>query len=67
MINGLKPHPATKDSGVPWLGEIPEHWRVLPNRALFVEVKEREHPDEEMLSVTITNRFRLADRRVSQD
>jgi type I restriction enzyme S subunit len=26
----------------------------LPNRALFAEVKDREHPNEEMLSVTIT-------------
>lgn len=47
-------YPAYKDSGVPWLGDVPEHWDVLPNRALFAEVKERNHPDEEMLSVTIT-------------
>lgn len=50
----LKPYPAMKDSGVPWLGKVPEHWAVLPNRALFSEVKERDHPDEQMLSVTIT-------------
>jgi type I restriction enzyme, S subunit len=43
-----------KDSGVPWLGEVPEHWEVPPNRALFTEVKERDHPEEQMLSVTIT-------------
>ena len=54
MIADLKPYPAMKDSGVPWLGQMPEHWRVLPNRALFVEVKERDHPAEQMLSVTIT-------------
>jgi type I restriction enzyme, S subunit len=54
MIAGLKPYRAYKDSGVPWLGYVPEHWDVLPNRALFFEVKDREHPDEEMLSVTIT-------------
>ncbi len=54
MIAGLKPYPAMKDSGVPWLGEVPEHWEVLPNRALFTEVKERDHPEEQMLSVTIT-------------
>ena len=54
MIAGLKPYPAMKDSHVPWLGKVPEDWDVLPNRALFVEVKEREHPDEQMLSVTIT-------------
>jgi type I restriction enzyme S subunit len=54
MICDLKPYPAMKDSGVPWLGEVPEHWTVLPNRALFVEVKERNHPEDQMLSVTIT-------------
>jgi type I restriction enzyme S subunit len=29
MINDLKPYPAMKDSGVPWLGKVPEHWGVL--------------------------------------
>jgi len=53
MISGLKPYPAYKDSGVPWLGKVPRHWDVLPDRALFTEVKERNHPEEEMLSVTI--------------
>ena len=28
MIDGLKPYPTMKDSGVPWLGEVPEHWEV---------------------------------------
>ena len=27
-IADLKPYPAMKDSGVPWLGEVPEHWEV---------------------------------------
>ena len=54
MISGLKPYAAYKSSGVEWLGEVPEHWEVLPNRALFEEVDEREHPEEPMLSVTIT-------------
>ena len=50
----LKPYPIYKDSGVQWLGDVPKHWVVLPNRALFQEVKERDHPEEPMLSVTIT-------------
>ena len=29
MIADLNPYPAMKDSGVPWLGEVPEHWNVL--------------------------------------
>ena len=53
MIPGLKPYPAYKDSSVAWLGEVPEHWRVLPNRATFSEVNDRENPQEQMLSVTI--------------
>ena len=28
MIDGLKPYPAMKDSGVDWLGEVPAHWEV---------------------------------------
>jgi type I restriction enzyme S subunit len=54
MIAGLRPYPAMKDSGVPWVGEVPEHWEVLPNRAVFREVKERDCPEARMLSVTIT-------------
>jgi type I restriction enzyme S subunit len=27
---GLDPHVKMKDSGIPWLGDIPEHWRIIP-------------------------------------
>lgn len=54
MIDGLKPYPAYKDSGVEWLGKVPEHWEVLPGRTVFREINDRGHPDEQMLSVTIT-------------
>ena len=26
--NGLRPYPAYRDSGLDWLGEVPEHWWV---------------------------------------
>jgi len=29
-MNGLEPYPGYKESGVPWLGEVPEHWGVEP-------------------------------------
>ena len=54
MIACPIPYPKMKASGVEWLGQVPEHWEVLPNRALFEEVKERDYPEEPMLSVTIT-------------
>ena len=28
MINGLRPYPAYRDSGLDWLGEVPEHWEL---------------------------------------
>jgi type I restriction enzyme S subunit len=28
MMGTLKPYPAYKDSGVPWLGQVPAHWEV---------------------------------------
>ena len=30
MITDLKPYSKYKDSGVPWLGDVPEHWEVRP-------------------------------------
>ena len=32
---------AMKDSGIPWIGEIPENWRVLPAQRGFSEVKRK--------------------------
>jgi type I restriction enzyme S subunit len=35
MTNKLQKYPAYKDSGVEWLGEIPEHWSTLSNKNIF--------------------------------
>ncbi len=32
-------YPAYKASGVPWLGDVPAHWDVLPGRACYREKK----------------------------
>jgi type I restriction enzyme S subunit len=53
VITDLKPYPAYKDSRVEWLGDVPEEWKVAPARSLFDEIIDRNHPEEEMLSVTI--------------
>ncbi len=54
MIDGLKPYSSYKDLGVGWTGAVPEHWSVLPMRAHLTEVADRNHSDEQMLSVTIS-------------
>ena len=56
MIYLSDPYPAYKPSGAAWLGDVPAHWEVLPNRAIFAEVNEQNCPGEQMLSVTITKR-----------
>ncbi len=33
-----KPYPAYKDSGVPWLGEVPAHWEIQRLKALLANV-----------------------------
>lgn len=30
VTKGLDPHVKMKDSGIEWLGEVPEHWEVIP-------------------------------------
>jgi len=37
MIEGLKPYPEYKDSGLPWLGKVPAHWATGPGFAAFRE------------------------------
>lgn len=44
MIADLKPYPDYRDSGLPWLGVVPEHWSTIPlkrwvnmNRAVLPE------------------------------
>jgi type I restriction enzyme S subunit len=35
VTKGLNPHAKMKDSGVEWLGEVPEHWEVSKAKFLF--------------------------------
>lgn len=53
-MNKLKvqKYPAYKDSGVEWLGEIPEHWEATRMKFLFRDFSEKNKPDAELLSVT---------------
>jgi len=42
MTDILKPYPAYKDSGVPWLGQVPAHWEVRAVRHVARPVKGRQ-------------------------
>jgi type I restriction enzyme, S subunit len=45
----LKPYPEYKDSGLPWLGEIPKHWEVCRFKYLLREVNTRSSDGQEQL------------------
>ncbi|MCG3845627.1 restriction endonuclease subunit S [Photobacterium damselae] len=53
VTKGLNPDAPMKDSGVEWLGEVPEHWEILPTKRLFKLVAEpsEKNNNHELLSV----------------
>jgi type I restriction enzyme S subunit len=53
VTRGLDPKVKLRDSGVPWLGEIPAHWEIERARWLFRERDVRSTTgEEEMLTVS---------------
>ena len=53
VTRGLDPDTPMRDSDVPWLGEIPDHWKVERARWLFRERDQRSATgDEELLTVS---------------
>ncbi|MFD2540743.1 restriction endonuclease subunit S [Lacinutrix gracilariae] len=51
--NKIQRYDSYKDSGVEWLGEIPEHWELRRIKYLFNEINERsDDGDEDLLSVS---------------
>ena len=53
ITRGLDTHAPLRDSGIPWLGEIPAHWESERARWLFRERDERSDSDEgELLTVS---------------
>lgn len=47
VTRGLDPNVKLKPSGIPWLGDIPEHWEVRRAKYLFWEVDERSKDGKE--------------------
>lgn len=52
VTKGLNPNVKMKDSGIPWIGEIPEHWTTRKIKFLFKERSEKGYPNEPVLCAT---------------
>lgn len=55
VTRGLNPDAPMKDSGIDWIGQIPEHWKVSPIRSLFGFRNEKNDPikTKNILSLSI--------------
>ena len=49
MIADLKPYPEYKDSGLPWLGQVPAHWETMRLKRILRPVDRRSPTGAETL------------------
>lgn len=52
VTKGLNPNVRMKDSGIPWIGMIPEYWKTRKMNFLFKERSEKGFPNEPVLCAT---------------
>jgi len=67
VTRGLNPNVPLRDSGLPWLGQIPKHWETERARWLFRERDERsQRGDEKLLTVShLTGVTRRSEKNVN--
>jgi type I restriction enzyme S subunit len=54
MIEDLKPYPEYKDSGLPWLGQVPAHWEIRPASGAFSPIRERNTGMKEKIILSLS-------------
>lgn len=52
VTRGLNPDVPMKDSGIPWIGQIPAHWKICQLRKYLKLVSDKGHPEKQLLSIT---------------
>ena len=50
VTKGLNPDVPMRDSGIEWIGEIPEHWDIVTPKALFSQRKEKAKEGQKQLT-----------------
>ena len=48
----FKQYPSYKNSGVEWLGDVPEDWEVIPSKFYFTERKEKAESSDKQLTAS---------------
>ncbi len=52
VTKGLNPDATMKDSGVEWLGQVPEHWKVAPIKRIIHLMEQGKSPECENIPAT---------------
>lgn len=52
VTKGLDKNVKLKDSGVDWIGQIPEHWEVKRGKDIFKEISRKNRPDLPLLAAS---------------
>lgn len=50
VTKGLNPNVKMKDSGISWIGMIPEHWGIKRAKYMFIKNKRNRHPEDEVIT-----------------
>jgi type I restriction enzyme S subunit len=50
VTKGLNPDTKMKDSGISWIGEIPEHWETRRAKFMFKKNKRERRPEDEVIT-----------------
>jgi type I restriction enzyme, S subunit len=61
MIADLKPYAEYKESGLPWLGQVPSTWRVVRNGSLFGQRNQTGYEELPILEVSLKTGVRVRD------
>jgi len=65
VTHGINPNVKMKPSGIDWIGEIPEHWKLLRAKNMFQRMNRPVRPEDETITcfrdgqVTLRKRRRL--------
>ena len=52
----MKPYPVGKPAGLPWLGNVPQHWEILRGKHIFHPIHTRSQSGNEELLTVSANR-----------
>ena len=61
VTRGVEPDVKLKDSGIEWLGEVPEHWEMRRNGRLFSQRNQTGYPDLPILEVSLKTGINIRD------